>query len=154
MRVLLDKCVPRSLRRELPGHEVRTVAEMGWTGTRNGLLLRNAAVQFDAFLTVDPGIEFQQHLTGVDLAVISMAAPSNSIDDLRPLVPQVLTAISSTLLFGRVTRRNEPPHSHGDHRSDDDAGQTLSDASALSVLPGRPGKSCSIRCARLTRIDS
>lgn len=32
MRVLLDECVPRKLRRELPGHEVRTVAEMGWAG--------------------------------------------------------------------------------------------------------------------------
>lgn len=102
MRVLLDECVPRSLRRELPGHEIRTVAEMGWTGTRNGVLLRNAAVQFDAFLTVDQGIEFQQHLTGVDLAVIIMAAPSNSVDALRPFVPRVLAAISSTPA-GRIT---------------------------------------------------
>ncbi len=71
------------------------MAELGWAGTRNGLLLRRAAVQFDVFLTVDQGIEFQQYLTGVDLAVVVMAARSNSIDDLRPLVSQVLAAISS-----------------------------------------------------------
>ena len=96
MRVLLDECVPRRLRRELPGHAVRTVAEMGWAGTRNGLLLGRAAAVFDVFLTVDQGIEFQQHLIGVDLAVVVMAARSNSIDDLRPLVPRVLAAIPST----------------------------------------------------------
>ncbi len=96
MRVLLDECVPKNLRRELPGHEVRTVVEMGWAGTGNGLLLRQAAAEFDAFLTVDQGIEFQQHLVGVDLAVIVMAAPSNKIEDLRPLMPRVPAAISST----------------------------------------------------------
>jgi hypothetical protein len=80
----------------LPGHEVRTVVEMGWAGTRNGELLRQAAAAFDAFLTVDQGIEFQQHLVGVDLAVVVMAAPSNKIEDLRPLMPRALAAISST----------------------------------------------------------
>lgn len=96
MRVLLDECVPRSLRRELPGHEVRTVVEMGWLGTRNGLRLRQAAAELDVFLTVDQGIELQQHLVGVDPAVIVMAAPSNKIEDLRPLMPRAVAAISST----------------------------------------------------------
>jgi len=38
-RVLLDECVPRKLRRELPGHDVRTVVEMGRDGTKNGALV-------------------------------------------------------------------------------------------------------------------
>jgi hypothetical protein len=78
VRVLLDECVPKKLRRDLPGHEVRTVAD------------------FDVFLTVDQGIEFQQSLAGLDLAVIVMAAPSNDIGDLRPLMPRVLVALAST----------------------------------------------------------
>lgn len=98
MRVLLDECVPKKLRRDLPGHEVRTVTEMGWAGTRNGLLLRQAAAEFDVFLTVDQGIEFQQSLTGLGLAVIVMAAPTNDIDDLRPLMPRVLTALATTTI--------------------------------------------------------
>jgi hypothetical protein len=53
MRVLLDECVPRGLRRELPGHEVKTVAEAGWAGVKNGELLQLAARQFDLFLTID-----------------------------------------------------------------------------------------------------
>lgn len=96
MRVLLDECVPRKLGRELPGHDVRTVAEMGWAGTRNGPLLRLAATDFDVFLTVDQGIEFQQSLAGLALAVIVMVAPSNDIDDLRPLMPRVLPALATT----------------------------------------------------------
>jgi hypothetical protein len=55
--VLLDECVPRKLRRELTGHDVRTVTEMGWSGIKNGPLLRRAAQDFDIFLTVDQGVE-------------------------------------------------------------------------------------------------
>ena len=47
MRVLLDEGVPRGLRAELPGHEVKTVAEAGWAGAKNGTLLQLAATQFD-----------------------------------------------------------------------------------------------------------
>ena len=43
MRILLDESLPRPLARLLPGHEVRTVAQMGWSGTRNGPLLALAA---------------------------------------------------------------------------------------------------------------
>lgn len=43
MRILLDEDVPRPLRRELAGHEVFTVGQMGWAGIRNGALLGLAA---------------------------------------------------------------------------------------------------------------
>ena len=60
MRVLLDECVPRALRNDLPGHEVKTVAELGWAGVRNGELLRRAAAAFDVLITVDRNLEYQQ----------------------------------------------------------------------------------------------
>jgi hypothetical protein len=101
VRVLLDECVPRKLRRELPGHEVRTVAEMGWFGAKNSALLRLAALEFDVFLTVDQGIPFQQNLAGVDLALVIVRAPSNDIEDLRPAMPQVLRVLE-TIQAGQV----------------------------------------------------
>ena len=52
MRVLLDECVPRALRNDLPGHEVTTVAEAGWAGVTNGELLRMAAARFDVMITL------------------------------------------------------------------------------------------------------
>jgi Domain of unknown function (DUF5615) len=103
VRVLLDECVPRKLRRLLVGHEVKTVSEMGWSGIKNGTLLRRAAGRFDVFATVDQGIEHQQDLSGVNLAVIVMIAKSNAIDDLQPLVAGVLVALKNASP-GRVVR--------------------------------------------------
>jgi hypothetical protein len=94
MRVLLDECVPRALRKELVGHEVETVAEMGWAGVKNGQLLQLAASRFELLLTVDRNLEHQQNFAGVALAVIVVHAPSNDVAVLRPLMPAVLAAIS------------------------------------------------------------
>jgi len=102
MRVLLDECVPRSLREQLPGHEVKTVAESGWAGVKNGELLRLAAQRFDVLLTVDRNLEYQQNFLGAEIAVIVVHAPSNDIVVLQPLMPQVLEAIP-TAPRGKVT---------------------------------------------------
>ena len=59
MRVLLDECVPRALRKDLPGHDVKTVGQAGWPGVENGALLRLAEVEFDVLLTVDRNLEYQ-----------------------------------------------------------------------------------------------
>ena len=96
MRVLLDECVPRALRKELLGHEVKTVAEAGWAGVRNGELLQLAAKQFDLLLTVDRNLEYQQNFAGLTLAVIVVHAPSNDVTMLRHLMPAVLAAIPTT----------------------------------------------------------
>jgi predicted nuclease of predicted toxin-antitoxin system len=93
MRVLLDECVPRALREQLPGHDVKTVAETGWAGVKNGELLRLAAERFDVLLTVDRNLEYQQYVANAPIAVIVMHAPSNDIAALQPLMPRVLAAI-------------------------------------------------------------
>ena len=58
---------------------------------------------FDALVTADQGIPDQHSLTDRDVAVIVLAAQSNRIEDLRPLVPQVLEALRN-LERGRVVR--------------------------------------------------
>lgn len=94
MRVLLDECVPRGLRQELSGHEVKTVAEMGWAGIKNGALLERAEKQFDAFLTVDRSLEHQQNLAGYAIAIVIVHSLSNDIAVLRSLMPQVRNALA------------------------------------------------------------
>jgi hypothetical protein len=94
MRLLLDECVPRRLKRELTGHQVLTVRDAGWAGLENGALLRAASGQFDAVVTVDQDIEYQQNLTGLQIAPVIIVAPGNDIDDLRPPVPAVLQALT------------------------------------------------------------
>ena len=93
MRILLDECVPRRLSYELPGHDVRTVAQQGWTGVKNGALLRLAAEEFDVFLTVDTNLPYQQNQASLPLAVIVLVAHSNAIDALRPLMPKVFAIL-------------------------------------------------------------
>jgi Domain of unknown function (DUF5615) len=103
MRLLLDECVPKRLTSELRGHEVRTVQDMGWAGVKNGALLKLADGQFDALLTVDQGIEYQQNLSGLTISVVVMLAASNDVDDLRPLLPGVEQALTN-LRAGEVSR--------------------------------------------------
>lgn len=88
MRVLLDECLPKKLKRELKGRDVFTVPEMGWAGVKNGELLRLAAEEFDVLLTSDQNLEQQQNLGGLDLAILVLVALSNDIDLLRPLMPK------------------------------------------------------------------
>ena len=93
MRVLLDECLPRKLKREIQADVVKTVPEMGWAGTKNGALLRLAEQEFDVFLTNDQNLEYQQNLSRFDLAVVVLIAPTNDVDDLKPLMPAASEAI-------------------------------------------------------------
>ena len=87
MRLLLDESVPVTLRRHMPNHEVRTAVEMGWSGFKNGKLLALASSSFEAFITVDKNMPFQQNLAALPIALIVLDAPSNEVHMLRPLLP-------------------------------------------------------------------
>jgi len=103
VRVLLDECLPRRLRRELPGHEIATVSEAGWAGVSNGTLLRRATDAFDVFVTVDRNLTFQQNLSDLRIAVLVLVAVSNEFEALKPLMPVVLKLLPS-LRRGQVVR--------------------------------------------------
>ncbi len=94
MHLLLDESVPRRLRRSLPKHNVRTVVEMGWSGIKNGELLRLAAADFDVFITVDKNLPYQQNLSALPIAVVVLRAQSNELPFLLPLVPDLETALA------------------------------------------------------------
>lgn len=87
MRVLLDECLPRKLKREVQADVVKTVPEMGWAGTKNGALLRQVEREFDVFITNDRNLEHQQNLKRFDIAVVVLVAPTNDVEDLKPLMP-------------------------------------------------------------------
>jgi hypothetical protein len=94
VRVLLDENMPVDFAPELPGHEVATVQQLGWDGLKNGELLRNAAGRFDALITMDQNLPFQQNLTALPLGVLLLSAPSNRLHHLRPLAPAILIALA------------------------------------------------------------
>jgi len=93
MRVLLDECVPVQVMYGLLGHEVQTVGGMGWAGRKNGELLKLAAKRFDAFVTVDRSLTYQQEIGGLHLGVIVLVAQSNEMEALRPLIPRLRQAL-------------------------------------------------------------
>ena len=72
---------------------MRTVPEAGWAALKNGELLARAEHGFEAFVTVDRKLPFQQDLSRFSIAVIVLRAPSNRVTDLRSLVPQLLAAL-------------------------------------------------------------
>jgi len=95
VRVLLDECVDWRLSRAIVGHDVKTARQMGWLTLKNGELLALASVAFDAFVTVDRNLSFQQNLGAWQLAFIVLQARTNRLSDLMPLVPELLVAIDA-----------------------------------------------------------
>ncbi len=93
VRVLLDEQLPIDLAATLEGHRVDTVVARGWTGITNGELLRRMRNEYDALVTMDRGIEFQQTLSTLPFGVLLLRAPSNRMVHLQPLVPPILDAL-------------------------------------------------------------
>jgi predicted nuclease of predicted toxin-antitoxin system len=104
MRVLLDECLPQRLRRHLPGHDVKTVPEMGWSGKKNGELVAlippNA---FEVLLTVDQNPNWQTYAVASGFAIVVLSAVSNRYEDLLPLMDSTLVALT-TIQAGEVVR--------------------------------------------------
>jgi len=93
MKVLLDECVTRYLKRDFTGHEVLTVEEAGFKGLKNGQLLQTASAQWDVLVTVDQNLEYQQNLRTLAIAVIVLKAKRSTYPMLKPLMPQVLVTL-------------------------------------------------------------
>jgi hypothetical protein len=95
MRLLLDESIPSRPRQSLTEYSVRTVVEAGWSGVKNGKLLALAAAEFDAFVTVDKNLPFQQNLATLPIALVVLDSVSNELSALLPLVPALLRELAS-----------------------------------------------------------
>ena len=96
MRVLPDENVPKRLIRHLPQNaEDTTVPLYGWSGRKNGELLRMAAREFDVFLTVGKNLSYQQDLSRSVLAIVVSKAGTNSLEDLIPLMSRVSNVLTT-----------------------------------------------------------
>jgi hypothetical protein len=96
VRVLLDENLPHDLAGALTGHAVSTVQGLGWAGTKNGALLKRAGDVCDVLISMDGNIEHQQNLTRLSFGVVVVEAPSNRMEDLLPVVPDLLQAIATS----------------------------------------------------------
>lgn len=98
MKILLDECIDRRLAREFSNYshlKIETVRSMGWTGIKNGQLLNLVAANFDVFITVDQGMQYEQNLGQFDLIILVLKTFSNRLVDLREFVPQIVETIEN-----------------------------------------------------------
>lgn len=94
MRVLLDSNLPRAFATLLPGHRTTTTHQRRWSDLDDGPLLDAAERDFDAFVTMDQNLRFQQNLRNRRLRIILLRAPRNSLPALAPVAPAVLSALA------------------------------------------------------------
>lgn len=95
MRILLDECLPRALKKSFPPeHQVWTVPEAGHAGLKNGQLLRAIDGKFDLLITSDTNLQYQQNLSRYSLAFLLLRARSNDVVDLQPVIERALAQLS------------------------------------------------------------
>lgn len=94
-KILLDECVDQRLALDIPHHWVKTVAEMGWAGLKNGKLLSKAQKEFDIFLTTDRNLSFQQNLVDYNIAILVLCPVSARLPDLQEILPKAIRRFSS-----------------------------------------------------------
>lgn len=94
MRILFDQGTPVPLRRFLPDHEIATAFELGWATLQNGDLLRSAeAAGFEAIVTTDRNLRYQQNLAGRRLAILVL--PTTDWNLIRQHTDHVAAAVAA-----------------------------------------------------------
>ena len=86
MQLLLDENSPKRLKQDFPEHDVFTVRDKGWNGVKNGELLKlMVADGFQAFVTFDKNLQYQQNFSKYTITVFVLSAPINTYEELTKL---------------------------------------------------------------------
>ncbi|MEO6221059.1 MAG: hypothetical protein ABIO81_11560 [Ginsengibacter sp.] len=99
MRVLLDENLPKRFKLDFPQHEVFTVRDKLWNGIKNGDLLKlMLAEKFDALLTFDKNLQYQQNFSKYTITVFVLTATINTYDELTKLSEKVQFYLNKEVL--------------------------------------------------------
>ncbi len=93
MRILFDQGTPLPLGRHLLGRVVSTTFDLGWSQLTNGDLLARAEGRFDAFITTDKNLQYQQNLAGRRLAILVL--PFASWPRLQTRLAEIVEAVGA-----------------------------------------------------------
>lgn len=103
MKVLLDENLPKKLKIDLQEFDIFTVRDKGWNGKKNGELLTLLLLDnFDALITFDKNLQYQQNFKKYSIPVIVLNASDNTYITLSQLVPQIKVVLSSQLKPGSI----------------------------------------------------
>jgi predicted nuclease of predicted toxin-antitoxin system len=95
MKLLIDENLPHKLRYSLDEHACFTATYMGWNGISNGELLRIAAANgFDAVISNDRGLEYQQNQEALPLSVVVLLAKDNKLRTIESMVPALIAVLN------------------------------------------------------------
>ena len=98
MKILLDNCVPKRIKRVLQQHDVKHASEMGLSQLSNGHLLKSAAkMGFDVLLTVDQQIRYQHKLEARPISVLELNTRDARLAALEAMAPYFEQALTATL---------------------------------------------------------
>lgn len=77
MKLLFDQGTPVPLRKHLLSHFVETAYERGWNDIQNGELLNRAeAAGFEALITTDQNLRYQQNMAGRRISIVVVMTTS------------------------------------------------------------------------------
>jgi predicted nuclease of predicted toxin-antitoxin system len=93
VRILLDSNLPRAYAALLPGHRTETTHQRRWSDLDDGPLLDAAEREFDALVTMDQNLRYQQNLSGRRIRIVVLRAVSNRLSVLAPSAPALLLAL-------------------------------------------------------------
>jgi predicted nuclease of predicted toxin-antitoxin system len=108
VKILPDECLSLGFRHSFPQHEVHMAQWAGLKGKKNGELLRAAEdASYDVLVTTDTNLPHQQNLAGLKLSIVILNAPTNQLEDLLPLLNEILETLG-TIERGQIVRVPKP----------------------------------------------
>ncbi|GAB4041211.1 DUF5615 family PIN-like protein [Spirosoma gilvum] len=101
MRLLLDENVPKKLRQDLADHDVYTIRELRRDGNEDEDVLQLLIdFNFDALVTCDKNLRFQQNLVKYPTPIIVLDTYTNAYPILKLTVPLLLDLLQQPLAPG------------------------------------------------------
>ncbi len=101
MRLLLDENLPKRLKKDFSKREIFTIREKGWNGKKNGELLKLLlSEKFDALITFDKNMQYQQNFMKFSITVFVLDAEDNTYDVLKQLIPEIKNVLTKELKPG------------------------------------------------------
>ena len=88
MKILLDECVTKRLKKYLEEFEVFTVIELELSGIKNGVLMTYCVEnEFDILLTIDKNLLYQQNLDKYPVTIVVLNCFTSKIEELITFMP-------------------------------------------------------------------
>lgn len=96
MKILLDECVTKRLKKFLEEFKVFTVRELGLSGIKNGKLMTYCTQNnFDILFTIDKNLMFQQKLDKYPVTIVVLNCLTSKVEELIDFLPSLKLQIAT-----------------------------------------------------------